>query len=535
MNVGLAPGDAERSSMHGRGAMIGEGRNSFEGLEHRAARVSLVNGLSTVLTLIFQLVSVPVCLKFWGKESYGGWLALLSAFMLLRSLDGGFALFVGNKLNVLYHRDTAALRLHLASAAAGIIVVSGLQLLLAFGALGFEPLARMLGMPIELNGDRTAQIGLVVLVVSWATTGSYVGIVHRLLIPAGMMYQSAWWAMAFQVVQFAAIMAAAGLRLGLLQTSALFAASQILIYVSSAIYVRKALPAFSPWLRGATISVGVRDLAHSIMLTASNVVQQVATNGIVLSIAALAGPIAVPIFTTVRTLTNLWTAVTTVLTAPLLPEVVRLHAIGETAKLGSLNEVYWVLVGSAVNFGALLFFPLMPFIYAQWTAHAVVLNEPLLALMLGGVVITNWGALMALHLNGINSLRIVLGASVARAGVALGGGILLYRSFGLAGFGLSILLGELSAALLTARHFIKRELAQNRVRVKFSSYGPAGAGTGSTLLFFVGRASGWWSGTWVWVLALAAVSGCFLWGWKGLDSDLRTRLLGLATRWRRSS
>src|SRR5260370_40715769 len=81
-------------------------------IEHRAAKVSLVNGLSTILTIGFQLVSVPICLHYWGKESYGSWLALFSAFMLLRSLDGGFTVFVGNKLNYLYHQNTAALPEH---------------------------------------------------------------------------------------------------------------------------------------------------------------------------------------------------------------------------------------------------------------------------------------------------------------------------------------------------------------------------------------------------------------------------------------
>src|SRR3984893_8525036 len=129
-------------------------------IEHRAAKISLVNGLSTLLTLMFQLVSVPVCLKYWGKESYGSWLALLSAFMMLRALDGGFVAYVGNKLNYLYHKDTAALREHLASAAAGIVVIGSLQLLFVGGTLIFDPLATALGMPVYHNEGIAARVGL---------------------------------------------------------------------------------------------------------------------------------------------------------------------------------------------------------------------------------------------------------------------------------------------------------------------------------------------------------------------------------------
>jgi hypothetical protein len=119
---------------------------SGEPIEHRAAKVSLVNGLSMILGVGSQLVSVPVCLHYWGKEAYGSWLALFSAFMLLRGLDGGYTAFVGNKLNYLYHQNTAALREHLSSAVFGIVIISFLQLALAAGALFFEPLSAILGM-----------------------------------------------------------------------------------------------------------------------------------------------------------------------------------------------------------------------------------------------------------------------------------------------------------------------------------------------------------------------------------------------------
>src|SRR5882762_6631382 len=220
-----------------------------EQIEHRAAKVSLVNGLSMILTVVFQLLSVPVCLTFWGKEFYGSWLALLSAFTILRSLDGGFVTYVGNKLNYLYHQDTDALRVHLSSAMAGIALIGGLQLLLAAGTLFINPLAAILGMPAAHSEGITARLGLLLLIASWVLTGSYLGIVHRLLIPAGMMYQATWWAMAFQIVQFAAIMTAAVLKLSMLQTSLLFASAQIVIYIASALYVRRTLPGFWPWLQ----------------------------------------------------------------------------------------------------------------------------------------------------------------------------------------------------------------------------------------------------------------------------------------------
>jgi O-antigen/teichoic acid export membrane protein len=499
-------------------------------IEHRALRVSLVNGLATVLTLLFQLVSVPVCLTHWGKESYGGWLALSSAFLMLRSLDGGFVTYVGNKLNYLYHKDIDALREHLSSAVAGIIVINALQLMLASAALFYHPLAIALGVASD-GGDRGAPLGLFLLVVSWVLTGSYMGIVHRLLIPVGMMYQSAWWAMVFQITQFGATMAAALLKLGMLPTSILFAATQMAVYVASAVYIRRKLPGFYPWVRHVNRGMGLRDFGRSIFLTCSNIVQQCALNGIILLIAALAGPVAVPVFTTVRTVSNLWTSVTTVLTTPLLPEVIRIHAQGDVAKLAAINGAFWAVVGSAVNGGALLLFPLIPFLYGRWTGHAVALNSPLLCLMLASVLVTNAGALMALHLNGINSLRIVLAASVARAVCALGLGAVGYPFLGLSSFGFGVLAGELGALAMTAHHFLKYEIGEKGLSLSAIAVGPVSLGTGSALIYFVGAGFGWWSGISSWLFALCGVGAAAIWGWRALELELRQRLCGMAASW----
>src|SRR6478672_1907499 len=114
-------------------------------VEHRAAKVSLVTGASTILSIVFQLVSVPVCLHFWGAQGYGAWLAIYAASTLLRTVDGGYVTFAGNRLNLLYHRDQDALRRVLAAGSLGIAVLGVLQLALLGLAMAFGGLGWLLG------------------------------------------------------------------------------------------------------------------------------------------------------------------------------------------------------------------------------------------------------------------------------------------------------------------------------------------------------------------------------------------------------
>lgn len=498
---------------------------SRDGIEHRAARVSAVTGFSTFLTVAFQVISVPICLRYWGKETYGGWLALYAAFMLVRSLDSGFVSYVGNKLNYLYHQDQNALREHLASAITGIAIIGALELSIGVAVVCSRGIVLLLGVSPAVAVHHQSSVALLVLIGTWALSGSYLGIVHRLLIPTGLMYQAAWWSMGFQFCQFAAIILAAMLHLDLLQTTLLFALVQFSIYVGSAIYIRGKLPAYYPWWRSGHASTGIKDLGRSLLLTASNLIQQGSTNGTVLLVSALSGPASVPVFTTVRTLSNLWTNVTNVLTSPLLPDVVRYHATGDGQKLVIISEAYWVLVGSAVNFGVLLTYPLIKPTYGFWTSHRVDLDKSLLCLLLASVVVANAGGLITLYLNGINSLRVVLAASVVRGIFNLGVGGLLFFYLGLAGFGVAILVGELLALLIMGQYFVRRELSQQGVRLPLLSLAPISISSASVLTFLVIEGFGFPMALHVYPVALLGVASTALWGWRRLEPGVRTRLV----------
>lgn len=495
------------------------------GIEHRAAKISIVTGFSTLLSIIIQLISVPICLKYWGAENYGSWLALFAAFMLVRSLDTGYVAYVGNKLNYLYHQDQQALREHLASAITGIAVIGALQLTIGAAAIFSDKFVMMLGVSSNPVLEHRSSFALLVLISTWALSGSYLGIVHRLLIPAGMMYQAAWWSMGMQVSQFAGIILASILHFDMFEASLLFAFIQFSIYLASAIYVRQKLPAYYPWWRGATPRTGMKDLAHSMLITVSNIIQQVTSNGTLLLVSALSGPAAVPVFTTVRTLANLWANVTGVLTSPLLPDVVRYYATGEGKKIVSVSEAYWVLVGTIVNFGVLLSYPLINPMYGYWTSHMVVLDKPLLCLFLASVVLSNAGGLISAYLNGINSLRILLSASVLRGVFSVGVGYLLFQYFGLAGLGMGIVSGELLVLLMMGRYFVKKELSDLSVQMAPKSLLPVTVSTVSTLLYLMSEGAGFSFAQYLYPFSMLGVVIAAIWGWRGLDVDVQNRLV----------
>src|SRR5262245_58679257 len=62
------------------------------------------------ITLVAQVVLVPVYLSVWGARTYGAWLALQSAFSLVQILDSGHSRYLGNEFLRLGARRKQLLR-----------------------------------------------------------------------------------------------------------------------------------------------------------------------------------------------------------------------------------------------------------------------------------------------------------------------------------------------------------------------------------------------------------------------------------------
>lgn len=498
-------------------------------VETRAAKVAVASGLSMALSIVLQIVSVPVCLHFWGEETYGLWLALLALANMVRTLESGFNAYAGNELNLLFHVDTAALQRTLGSAVWGALIVAAIELLAGAAIVATGTLAPLLGIPDEAARQGRAGLALGVMLLGFVSTGPYLGVVNRLLIPAGMMHQGTWWFMALQITQTASLVVAAALRLSLIEAALFFSFAQAAVHIASAVYIARKLPAFFPWWKHGSWTKGVHDLMRSTAMFGANLLTQTGTNGVVMLVSSGLGAAAVPAFTTVRTLANLWTQLGNVLLSPLLPEVVRYHALGDARKLVAGLEAHWLIASCAVNVSILACLPFIDDAYRAWTGGRIDLDPTLLAMLLLAVVVASPASLIALYLNGINDLRAVTVLYAVRGLVPLGVGLALLPSLGLAGVGVGIVLGEILGPVLAGGlHFRKqlRQLGSSAV----PRWQPAALGTSSVAALLVWQAISGSIPAVAYAAASLGVLASLVWGWRGISPEVRERVLRLLRR-----
>ena len=397
-------------------------------------------------------------MRYWGKTTYGTWLALSAAYTILRTVDGGFTAFVGNKLNMLYHQDQDEMRRVLSSAIWGVILLGSTQIIIVLALYFSNSLGLIMGgAASQLTANQTI-FGLMVMSITWILTGSYIGVLHRFLIPNGMLYQLLWWVMLLQVSQSLSIMLAAYLQLSVFNAALFFAFAQAAVYICSAFYIKWRLPQFYPWLSGAKLKIGLREMVQSFPMTINGAVQQAGNSGVVILISVVLGAAVIPIYSTMRTLSNLWTTVTNIVTAPLLPDIVRFHATKEPRKFIMIHKTHILLMSIIINLSIMLAYPLIDTVYLYWTRGKLPIDHRLICLLLASVSVFALNSLFNTFLTGLNNGRYLIVMGFLRGLFVLIAGYFLLPIFGLSGIGMAILLAEVLLMVANTFIFIRGEL-----------------------------------------------------------------------------
>lgn len=496
-------------------------KNAAASIEHRLVKTSVATWICTIITMVIQLISVPICLHYWGKNTYGTWLAVYAAFTLLRTIDFGYTIYVGNRLNVLYHTDDEALRLTLASAVWGILALGLVQLILLIILYLCNSMSLIIGHTSGHNYNFDIFLALMIMSICWIFSASYIGVIHRILIPLGMLYQSTWMMMWLQVALFIALVSAAKLNLTILHTSILFAVTYIIFYTISAVYIKSLLPQYYPWWHNASVKVGITNIFQALPLTFSWIMTQSGLSALVILISAVTGPAAVPVFTAFRTISNLWTTLINSLTQPMIPEAVRFHARGQWQNLVSMNQVYWGLVSTLVNFSLLIIYPFLRIIFGIWTRHHLFFDKPLLNLLLAAIVVSGMSAFMNMFLSGINISGYIIASSIIRGIFVLLAGWILLPIYGTTGLGFAIFMAELLLLGLTVLWFSYQII--NRLGGKISMLSWSWLSSLGVVVYLMSQCF-WDYSNFTYCLALFVViisTTCY---WHALDINIKNRI-----------
>lgn len=421
----------------------------------------MAGGISFLFTMAQTVALVPILLKYWGTNNYGLWLTLMAGFNLIQTLDLGHQNYVGNQLNVQYHTDIKQFQKTLGSSLYISYFLGFIEITLTLLLVTTGTLSSFLSVSTDLIVKHQLGLGLLLLMAMWFTFASAGGIVVRIMMPAGMLYQSLWLGIIVKFSQFVSIVIVAVSGGSILEACIWYAVIQSILSLFVLWYLRTRLPQFFPWWRDGQWNDGFQALKKSLVLTGNIIGMQLSNNGLLILISALFTSTVIPSFTTLRTLTNTAGTVTSILITSLLPDMIRFHATHEIEKVKSIFNVNWFISGICVNFGIILVLPIIEPIYHLWTKGYLFFNPSLFLLLLVAISLANFGAGLNMYLSGINNLRSQTYITVTRTGLLFVVTYVFSASCGILSIGMGLVAAELAASVVLPVLFVSRCLAEH--------------------------------------------------------------------------
>ena len=484
-------------------------------IHYRAFQNTYVGLISFLLSFVQTIISVPILLTHWGNQPYAVWLALFAGFSLIQTLDTGHINFVGNQINVLYHQDKEYLKKTLGSAFYIALTMGIIELIFVLFLVVFNQIQNFLGISVGALDILQIKIGLILLIFTWALFGSFGGILHRLLLPAGMLFQAQWWGILYRFLQFLAIILTVILGGNILAVCITYSFVQILIFSLTFLYIRKKLPEFYPWWRIREWKEGLR-----------NFKKQLGNNGLILFISNFLQTSLVPVFTTIRTLTNTALSITNVFISSLLPDIIRFHATGEEEKIIIAQNANWFITGVVVNSALLLILPFVENLYLFWTKGILNFNLALFLLLAASISLTNFGAGLYQYLVGINHLISQTIITVVRVLIILICSF-IFLDYGLVSLGIGILAAEIISSVWLLIFFVNNQLKNFNTcldkKFIFISLLPPGIILFVTIYFITINKIQWEAV----VISLFLLTALYLFNWSILDEQIKVRLADL--------
>ena len=415
------------------------------------------NALGQAVTIVTQLLSVPMFLAAWGPERYGTWLMVIAVPVYLGLADLGFTGVAVNRINMSIAAGNQR--------AAVVCYQSALVLLLAIGAV-LAGLSMLLGAAFgnAIQGWTGLAGGAAVLamlmIAIQVSTYMLALLSHGVFWSAGRYAEATMWFNLFRLLEFGAL--AAGVLLfdgGFLLLLTLLAIVRVLLVI----VMYRRMMAFAPWARvgvSAFSRAEVREmLLPALALNAFPIGNALNMQGMVLCAGFVFGPAFVAYFSAMRTLSRIPYQLGQLISQALSPEIGRLYGQRNATALRALfRHALTASVGLATACGIFLYVA-GEWICQLWTHCKISPIHPDYSWLLAAAVVNSlWhtASVMVTSTNNHARLSLVyLGANVAGLLIAVVGGKLFGQpavSFGVLATELLILLVLLPQIHGFARH-----------------------------------------------------------------------------------
>jgi len=403
-----------------------------------------------IISRLGSFILIPIYLARWTPAVYGEWLAMFAAIGYLSTLDIGMQVAAVNRLTQAYARrdleeyrrvQRSALALYILVALAGSIVLLSSALSL--------PLSRWIGLRITPPHTAATVILLLGTYLLWSMPGKVIVSTYQTM---GNLARAQWINNVQQIAMIAGTIALLAANHGMVAIAALQPLGLLGVLLYSYFDLRLRHPEIAPGIRGASFRT-VRELLHpSLMFALIALSMLVYFQGQTLLVSIALGGVAVAVLSVSRTLVVLLRTIVDAMTDAACPDIARLYALDESARLRQLLRILAGSTVAVVAAGAAAFWWEGASVIEVWTRGRLHPDPILLRLLLLLAIGQSVWLCAAVFSSATNHNRSLAFSYVASNASGILCAVLLVPRYGVRGVPIALLIGEAAFCY----HFVVR-------------------------------------------------------------------------------
>lgn len=422
---------------------------------------SLASWMRIGITMISQLILVPVYLTYWDVTTYGIWIAIQALVSIISVMDQGHQTFLEFEFLKDGRDNRKSIAYNFWSSMWVGAVIGAAEILLVLGFIFFGLIGKLLGAATA-NPEliHQAEIVLILQMIVWAVLVSPCGLFVRVLSPFGYYARMSWWGVLAAVATSFIPLIAVIFGADLLQAGISFGAATIAYSIPQFIDIFRLIKKEGLKYRNFSFEKGKRNFLLSLALSGKSLLENSRQQGVRVILAPLSGATALVAFSTIRTGANIVLQGLNTITNPLMPELMRFLNEKDQQRMEASFSTVWIVVLLILSPGVILLQVFAGPLFVIWTKGQIHFDPLLFLLLSMGVLVYAVAQPAMAVIRGNNILRPQLIIAAMAGTIVVGGMFVLVPVYGILGAGICLLIAEV-AATASYRVIAKKWLSKN--------------------------------------------------------------------------
>ncbi|MDR0606128.1 MAG: hypothetical protein LBG80_17750 [Bacteroidales bacterium] len=365
------------------------------------------SSFSIVVAFFKQMLLVPLILLAVGKDTYSIWLVLMALVNMVRAINVGQLNYSSNVINMNYaiNKDITS-QVELAKNAN--IIMGGIQLIIILILMIPDLLSFLLRESCQTVLDFHLSHSLLFLATSFILYQYCSLFLLRMFEPIGKINITIKYQTIGEFIDFVSTAMFFFMTKSILWTAigTFISMSIYCVFIIAVVY--KNIP-FAPKFRDLIdITNGFCNIKKSFILTISFLIEKLNDIGLNLFVTRSYNTQTVPLFNTLKTVTNSTMRISYAMVIPIMPEMQKYYVKKEGYKMQSIIYKYWMVSTIVILITITVLCPFIPKIYTIWTVGKIEYNNILMFYLFLAVIVQSLAMIVVEILKKTNLIRRIL-------------------------------------------------------------------------------------------------------------------------------